>query len=139
MQSFIKKSIEHVERIFDNVYNNKPRYRSYHFSIALERSKIIAVGLNNPIQPSPKALRFAMQLGLTSKRTFPFIHSEEDVVSKLIGMDKLSSSLNIVVIRLNKYGLLGDSLPCESCQSVLKAYGLNNIWYSTKKGEILSL
>lgn len=138
MERFLEKSIQHVRRIFPNVYSSRPRRGSFHFSLALERSTIVAVGLNCPDKVNAKALQFAQRLGLKEKIKYSYIHAEENMISKLIGMDKLCGSLKIVVLRMNRFGELCESKPCDSCQQVLTAYGLNRIFYSTRDGEICS-
>jgi len=136
MQKFIEKGIRHVERIFPSIYETRPVRGSYHFSLAYLRNNLIAIGLNKPEKENAKAFRFAKQFGLTEKLKFPFIHSEEDLVGKLIGMDKLSSSLNIVILRMNKFGVLGESKPCKNCATILKAVGLTRLFWSDSNGEI---
>jgi cytidine deaminase len=78
----------------------------------------------------------ARRLGIEKQMLYPFVHAESDMVGKLIGMGKLSSSLNIVVLRLNKFGELRESKPCASCTEMLEAYGLSRVWYSTSDGGI---
>ncbi len=138
MEKFIEKSIIHITKIFPAIYDNRTKRGSYHFAVGLSKNRIIAVGVNHPEQPNPKALRFAQQLGLSDKLSYPFIHSEEDLVSKLIGMNKLSSSIKVVVLRINRFGKLCQSAPCRNCKTVLDSYGLNRVWYSTAEGEICS-
>ncbi len=139
MSPFLEKSISHVHRLFPSIYNSRPKKGSFHFALGLERSKIVAVGLNRNDKVNAKALEFARKLGLTHKLKFPYLHSEEDLIGKLIGMDRLSPSLKIVVLRLNRFGVLGESKPCPSCTEVLKAYSLNRVWYSTSNGGIIQL
>lgn len=136
MERFLEKSIQHVRRIFPDVYSSRPRRGSFHFALSWERNTLVAVGINNPCNPSAKSLRFAQMLGLKEKMIYPMIHAEEDMISKLLGMNKLSSSLKIVVLRINTFNKLCSSKPCNSCGQVLNAYGLNRIWYSNKDGQI---
>ena len=137
MERFLFKSLEHVTRIFPSVYSSRQKKGSFHFSIAAERSTIVAVGLNQPDRPNAKAVHFARQLGFKQK-PYLYIHAEEDMISKLIGMDRLHSSLKIVILRMNKWGKLCESQPCRNCKTILDAYGLNRIYYSTREGNIES-
>lgn len=136
MQIFLKKSILHVQKMFPEIYRTRPIKGSYHWAMAYDGNKLIAVGINKPERVDARALEFARRFNLKEKLKFPYLHSEEHLIARLIGMDKLSPSLNIVVIRMNKFGELGNSKPCENCSVLLTAYGLNRIWYSDEIGEI---
>jgi deoxycytidylate deaminase len=136
MQKFIERGIAHVKRIFPEIYENRSIKGSYHFSLAYDRNKLIAVGVNKPDKINAKAYKTARQFGLTEKLIYPMIHAEENMISRLLSLDKLSSSLNILVIRMNKFYNLCSSKPCPNCDVILKAYGLNRIWYSNSEGGI---
>lgn len=134
--SFIDKGIAHVRKMFPEIYASREVRGSYHFSIAFRRNSLIAVGVNKPERDDARSFRLARLHNLTSKQLWPRLHSEEDLVCRLISLDRLSSDLNILVVRLNRHLELGESLPCVNCQVVLSAYGLNRVWYSTREGRI---
>lgn len=138
MQSFIRKSISHVEKMFPEIYATREKRGSYHFALAWERSTLIAAGVNRPERTDAKALEFAKRFHLKEKLDWPMLHAEEAMLSRLIALDKLHHSLNIVVLRLNKFGVFGMSKPCENCSIILQAYGLNKIWYSDEKGNVVN-
>ncbi len=125
--------------MFPEIYENRPIRGSYHFAFAFQKSNLIAIGINRPEKVDARALEFARRFNLKEKIKFPYLHSEEHLISRLISMGKLSPSLNIVVLRLNKFGQFGMSKPCKSCSTVLEAYGLNRIWYSDENGDIICL
>lgn len=135
---FVDKAVCHVRKIFPEIYASRTKKGSYHFAIAYERNKMIAVGLNMPERTDSRALKIAQRLNLKDKIEYPYLHSEEHLIAKLIGMNKLDSSLNIVVLRLNKFGEFGMSRPCDNCCSVLNAYGLNRIYWSNSEGKIVT-
>jgi len=131
---FIEKSINHINKMFPAIYEGREKRGSFHFALALERNTIITVGLNKPDRVDSRAFKNARRLNLEDKLKFPYYHAEEDMIGKLIGMNKLSPSLNIVVLRLNRFGKLGESAPCSNCSEILKAYGLHRVWWSTREG-----
>ena len=137
MQKFLEKSVSHAKDLFPEIYDAREKKGSFHCAVALDRSKIIAVGWNKPEKEDARAFYFARKFALQSKLTFKFLHAEECLIGRLIGMNKLSSSLNIVVLRINRWLELGNSRPCPNCDILLKAYSLNRIWYSTSSGEII--
>ena len=49
----------------------------------------------------------------------------------------LRRKLEIVVIRVNRFGCLVNSKPCSSCLYYLRLYGVRNIYYSDDDGEII--
>lgn len=134
---FIERAEAHVRKIFPHIYQSRTKRGSYHFAMAFLRNKMIAVGWNQPEQVNAKAFTIARRFHLQEKITFPYVHAEEHLVGKLIGMDKLSPSLNIIVLRINKFGKLGNSIPCSNCSRVLASYGLTRIWCSNSLGEIV--
>ncbi len=134
--NFIQKSIEHVHRIFPGVYNSRAKRGSYHFCLGFRRNTLLAIGLNKPERMDSKAFQFARKLGLKSKIAYPYLHSEESLISRLISLDEIDNSINIVSLRLNKFGELGNSAPCANCKIILSAYGFNRVYYSDKEGRI---
>lgn len=137
--NFIQKAINHVHRVFPDVYETRSVRGSYHWAFAYKRNALVAVGLNRPEQMDARALKFARKLNLREKMNYPFIHAEESLISRLISLDKLDNSLNIVVLRLNVRGELQMSKPCTNCEQILQAYGLSRIYYSTSTGEVVRL
>lgn len=91
-----------------------------------------------PQRTDARALKIAQRLNLKDKIEYPYLHSEEHLIAKLIGMSKLDSSLNIVNLRLNKFGEFGMSRPCSNCISILECYGLNRIYWSDSEGNIIT-
>ena len=49
----------------------------------------------------------------------------------------LRRKLEIVVIRVNKFGCLVNSKPFSSCLYYLRLYGIRNIYYSDDDGEMI--
>ena len=134
--NFIHKGIAHVQKIFPLIYEGRAKKGSFHFALAFSRNTLIAVGVNDNETMSAKSYRFGQKVGLPEKIMYPYCHAEESLVGRLIAMNKLSSALKIFVVRLNKFGELGESAPCHNCREILNAYGLHKICWSTREGKI---
>lgn len=73
------------------------------------------------------------------------IHAEQDAVRKLPRHKRINrfKKLDILVIRVNRSGSLGNSKPCLQCLQTLaenlpeKGYTLSKVYYSNDMGEIL--
>jgi deoxycytidylate deaminase len=55
-------------------------------------------------------------------------------------MDKYNTidpNWSIVVMRINRKGLILGSKPCKNCNKLLSAVGLNTIYYSTDDGNFI--
>lgn len=103
-------------------HNKKVRHR--HFSFVIQGKKILARGVNIPSNP-PKELGFSNHQG---------IHSEIDAYRKAKGILDHEKSFTIVNIRINKRGILRNSMPCKQCYDFLKYCGAHVIYFSTNYG-----
>lgn len=73
------------------------------------------------------------------------LHAEENAINKLPHMPrhKKPKRVDLLVIRANKSGSLGNSKPCIHCilrlytKLPLKGYALDTIYYSNKFGQII--
>lgn len=103
-----------------------------------ERNKLISVGQNIIDIPNAKAVKFAQKFGCAEPYRSKYLHSEISALSKMYGRFHIDGRLKLVNIRINKDMQLCNSKPCPNCQIVLDAFGLNRIWYSNEKGEIVN-
>jgi len=106
-----------------------PNANGTHFSFIFRRNKLLSVGTNNVNHPSPKIIKLGRMLGLPELIKYPYSHSEMDAISKLLGKERLDSSIVMVNIRLTSKGLR-NSRPCKKCQDVIRPFGINRIVYS---------
>ena len=105
--------------------------RRYHFTIAFDVNKPILICQNNPIKINHKAYRIGQQFNIQTYQDFPYVHSESHLVSKLLDRyNSIDTNLSIVNLRINRQGLVLFSKPCENCQKILDALGLNKIFWS---------
>jgi len=136
MNKNISKSIEIARKLFSPVYDEKKRYRTFHFSFAWKRNKLLSIGQNIPHYPSGKALKFAKMFNTPKTIKYPYLHSEVDMISKLWGKTRVDNGLRVVSVRINRFGNLCNSKPCKSCSTILDALGVSDLWWSTSTGKI---
>lgn len=106
----------------------------FHFAFGFKKSKLLAIGQNNPEKTHPQALMLARRFNTETEH--PYLHAETDLISRLWGKHYIDSSLKIVVVRLNKRGELRCSKPCDKCSQVLNALGIYKVWWSENNGFI---
>jgi len=134
----LQKSLKIANDIFPNHYDTKGVWRPYHFAFIYKRNQLISIGVNRPYNPDAKTLYLANKFNVQKYKKYNYAHAETDAISKCWGKVHLNSSFSIVVLRLNKYGELGQSKPCTNCQQILDAIGIKKIWWSTKDGNIVN-
>ena len=97
---------------------------------------MIAFTKNNPIKTNAKAHRIGEQFNLPKYIEYPFIHAESHLISRLLDTyNTINTNWSIVVLRINRKGILLGSKPCENCSNLLNSVGLNDIFYSTDSGD----
>jgi cytidine deaminase len=76
---------------------------------------------------------------------FPTVHAEDDAINKLPSLtNKRIRKVDILVIRANIGGTVGNSKPCTRCIQVLekklpkRGYVLDTIHYTTVGGTVVS-
>lgn len=104
----------------------------FHFAFGYHKSKLLAIGQNNPEKTNAKAFRLANRFNVPNDH--PYLHAETDLISRLWGKYYIDSSLSIVIIRLNKRGEIRNSKPCAKCSKILDSLGINKVYWSTDDG-----
>jgi tRNA(Arg) A34 adenosine deaminase TadA len=90
---------------------------------------------NNPIKTNTRAYRIGEQFNLPKYKEYPFVHAESHLISKLLDMyNTIDTNWGVVILRINRKGLILGSKPCINCEKLLNAVGLQNIYYSTDDG-----
>lgn len=130
----LDKSYEIALKLFPERYKKHKSKNFYHFSFIFHRNKLVSVGVNSQDKPNAKALYFAKRFGIKRRIEFPFIHSEIDSVARLWRKYHIDSSLACVNVRINRFGELKNSKPCDDCSTVLMALGIDEIYYTTDEG-----
>ena len=90
---------------------------------------------NNPIKTHTGAYRIGEDFNLEKYKEFPYYHSESRLISTLLDMyNTIDPSWSVVVMRINRCGIVLGSKPCQNCNKLLDAVGLYNVYYSQDDG-----
>jgi hypothetical protein len=109
--------------------------RCWHYCGAFDGTKLICFTQNNPIKTHAGAYRIGENFNLPKYKEHPFYHAESHLISKLLDKyNTIDPGWDIVVMRINRKGLILGSKPCENCNKLLSAVGLTNIYYSNDDG-----
>lgn len=127
-----------IDATIKKAYRNwKPcrAIRVYHYAAAFDGNKMICFTQNNPIKTHTGAYRIGEDFNLPKYKEFPYYHSESHLISKLLDRyNTIDPNWSIVVMRINRKGLILGSKPCENCDKLLHTVGLTDIYYSTDTG-----
>jgi len=133
-RSIVDKSAQLALSLFPQAYSKKRGYRTFHFSFGWKKNELLAIGQNDPYKPSGKALRFARMFKTRRTMTYPYLHAEIDMISRLWGKIHIDNNIKVVVLRLNSRKQFQNSKPCKSCSTVLNALNVEDVWWSTNEG-----
>lgn len=130
--NFIDKSLKLSYSLYPKYFEGTDR--QYHFSFLwYKRKRLVAVGVNNPSQPSAKALYFANRYNLRKQKEYPYIHSEVEAIARVFGKFYIDERCTMVNIRINSLRELQNSRPCRDCEQLLTALNVSCV-YSTTTG-----
>lgn len=131
--SIIQQSLDIALTLLPKAKNSRnSRNKFFHFAFGFKKSRLLAIGQNNPEKTHPQALMLAKRFNTDTEH--PYLHAETDLISRLWGKHYIDNSLKMVVIRLNKRGQLRCSKPCEQCSHILQALDITKIWWSDNDG-----
>ena len=112
--------------------------RCWHYSACFDGTKMICFTQNNPIKTHTGAYRIGEDFNLSKYKEYPYYHSESRLISKLLDKyNTIDLNWSVVVLRINRKGIILGSKPCENCDKLLNAVGLNNVYYSTDDGNFI--
>jgi hypothetical protein len=136
-----KQTMKIINKTIRRAYKNwspTKSIRCYHYSGCYDGTKLIAFTQNNPVKTHAGAYRIGEDFNLPKYKEFPFFHSESRLIDKLLNKyNTIDSTWKIVVMRINRKGLILGSKPCENCSKLLNSVGLNDIYYSTDDGDFV--
>jgi hypothetical protein len=126
-----------IRKAYNN-WNPCKAIRCYHFSAAFDGTKLVCFTQNNPIKTHAGAYRIGENFKLEKYKEYPYYHSESRLISKLLDKyNTIDPNWSVVVLRINRKGLILGSKPCKNCNKLLSAVGLNTIYYSTDDGNFI--
>lgn len=127
-----------IAKTIRKAYNNwSPckEIRCYHYCAAFDSTKLVGFTQNNPVKTHTGAYRIGEDFNLPKYKEFPFFHAESHLISQLLDRyNTIDPNWSIVVMRINRKGLVLGSKPCENCDKLLRAVGLTEIYYSNDDG-----
>lgn len=127
-----------IEKTIRKAYRNwSPcrEIRCYHYAAVFDGTKLIGFTQNNPIKTHTGAYRIGEDFNLPKYKEYPFFHAESHLISQLLDRyNTIDPNWSIVVMRINRKGLVLGSKPCENCDKLLRAVGLMDVYYSTDFG-----
>ena len=127
-----------IRKAFSN-WNPNPLIRCYHYAAAFDGNKMICLTQNNPIKTNAKAHRIGEQFNIPKYMEYPYVHAESHLISKLLDRyNTIDPNWSICVMRINRRGLILGSKPCQNCDKLLKAVGLNTVYWSNDDGSFSS-
>ena len=129
------KILRRAVKISFDRFNPNPYQRRYHFAIAFDVNKPIAIAQNNPVKIDYKAYQIGQKFNIKHYQRYPYVHAESHLVSKLLdNYNTIDPNWTICVLRINRKGLILGSKPCCNCDKILNAVGLTQVYYSTDCG-----
>ena len=130
-----------INKTVRKAYNNwSPckEIRCWHYSACFDGTKMICFTQNNPIKTHAGAYRIGENFNLPKYKEHPFYHAESHLISKLLDKyNTIDPNWSVVVMRINRKGLILGSKPCKNCSKLLSAVGLTNVYYSTDDGNFI--
>lgn len=116
-------------------WNPCKEIRCWHYCGAFDGTKMIGFAQNNTLKTHTGAYRIGENFNLPKYKEHPFYHAESHLISQLMDRyNTIDPNWTIVVMRINRRGLILGSKPCENCDKLLNAVGLSNVYYSTDDG-----
>lgn len=115
-------------------HSRNTKNKFFHFAFGYKKNKLIGIGQNNPEKTHTRAIKLAKRYNNEYSLTYPYLHAETDLISKLWGNYYIDSSLTVIVVRLNKRGEMRCSKPCERCYNIMKALDIKKIFWSDTNG-----
>lgn len=133
MNNIVHQSLEIALTLLPKAKEERcTKNKFFHFAFGYKKNKLLAIGQNNPEKTHPQALMLAKRFNI--ELAYPYFHAETDLISRLWGKYYIDSSLKMVIIRLNKHGVLRCSKPCPRCEQIIRSLDINKVWWSTDNG-----
>jgi hypothetical protein len=112
---------------------------NFHVSFIVSKGKILSIGLNNTRTHPTNLLN--KKIGRDGNN----ISASKGICSEFSALKKVKNTMNIpfhkttmVNIRIKRNKQFGLSKPCQSCQSLLKFFGLADVIWTDDSGSFVS-
>lgn len=108
-----------------------PGGRNKHFSFIFRRSNLISIGWNTFDETHPKAKLCGYR--------YDDIHSELSAIIRYRGTIESLRKCILVNTRINRFGTIRISKPCDKCMQWLPLIGFREIWHTNYYGQFEQL
>lgn len=102
---------------------------NYHYAFAIKKNVILEIGRNQPDYASHKALYLGRMYNIEKWKSFPFLHAESDLMTKL-DPEHQNHKTEIFSVRINRHGRFKLAKPCINCQKMLDEIGITRVYWS---------
>ena len=123
----LKRAVETAHALCPTNWKN---VNNSHIAFLVKKNKIVKIGWNRK-RTHPEISKHPYHDGYVGT------HAELDVILKS-GLDCLDDH-SMIVLRVDRKGRLANSKPCPGCLSLLKAYNVEEVFYSDGEGKIEKL
>ena len=120
----MKKSILYDCLMQANDYKNRHVNQFKHFTFIVQRNKIIGWGKNQA----------TLHSRVPGYPEYSWIHSEAAALKRAHMNTKSQESFSVINIRINRFGELRCSKPCQCCEFYLRLFGCKEVYYTTLSG-----
>lgn len=108
--------------------------KSHHCSMAIRKSKIVAIGVNDycKLHPTHRFGKYSDARFETEYR--PSLHSEVNLVARL--GEENWSDYEVVNVRISSMGNLSMAKPCANCERlIIRPFAPKRLFYSDNEGK----
>jgi deoxycytidylate deaminase len=127
------RPIDKLLKSAGDIVLSSPQMRYNHIAWIMRKDRVVSIGVNSyrthPIAKRLKIKKLAegqcaelnacLKVGLSHRDGLPDF-----------------SRLDMLVVKINKDGSFGNSLPCAGCRELIRQCGFRKVWYSSSEGEI---
>lgn len=116
-----------IDRAVDEALNSPhPQFR--HGAVLFNKGKIYNSS-SNVIRYTSFARRFTTDL------CFSNLHAE---IGAILNQPRdTTENCDVLVVRISRTGVFGNSKPCDMCAAAMSHVGIRNVWYTNVEGEIV--
>lgn len=112
---------------------HKQTGRSFHVTFAVQKKKVLAIGINNYDRVVSK-IKYGQYKIYGPESYKPCLHSEISVILKLGRED--CSNIEFYNIRIDNNNEIASSKPCNNCMNMFNILGFKKIYYINNQGKI---
>lgn len=128
------KIIQKALKLSFDRFKPNPYQRCYHFAVAFDGSRPIAISQNNPVKVNAKAKRMGERFNVRTYIDYPYSHAESHLICQLLDRyNKIENYWTMVVLRINRPGKILLSKPCDNCQKIIDSVGFGKVFWSIDK------